>query len=62
MEAEEAERAIAKEGHRKGKHEGEGKEKHHTLHHAKEEQLEQLAKSFRSKKPNIRGKTNKQEK
>ena len=31
MEAEEAERAIAKEGHRKGKHEGEGKEKHHTL-------------------------------
>ena len=52
MEAEEAERAIAKEGHRKGKHEGEGKEKHHTLHHAK---------SFRSKKPNIRGKTNKQE-
>ena len=49
MEAEEAERAIAKEGHRKGKHEGEGKEKHHTLHHAK---------SFRSKKPNIRGKTN----
>mgnify|MGYP007043427839 FL=1 len=62
MEAEEAERAIAKEGHRKGKHEGEGKEKHHTLHHAKEEQLEQLAKSFRSKKPNIRGKRNKQEK
>ena len=61
MEAEEAERAIAKEGHRKGKHEGEGKEKHHTLHHAKEEQLEQLAKSFRSKKPNIRGKRNKQE-
>ena len=60
MEAEEAERAIAKEGHREGKHEGEGKEKHHTLHHAKEEQLEQLAKSFRSKKPNIRGKTNKQ--
>ena len=53
MEAEEAERAIAKEGHREGKHEGEGKEKHHTLHHAK---------SFRSKKPNIRGKTNKQEK
>ena len=52
MEAEEAERAIAKEGHREGKHEGEGKEKHHTLHHAK---------SFRSKKPNIRGKTNKQE-
>jgi len=49
MEAEEAERAIAKEGHREGKHEGEGKEKHHTLHHAK---------SFRSKKPNIRGKTN----
>jgi hypothetical protein len=62
MEAEEAERAIAKEGHRQGKHEGEGKEKHHTLHHAKEEQLEQLAKSFRSKKPNIRGKTNKKEK
>ena len=52
METEEAERAIAKEGHREGKHEGEGKEKHHTLHHAK---------SFRSKKPNIRGKTNKQE-
>jgi hypothetical protein len=49
MEAEEAERAIAKEGHREGKHEGEGKQKHHRLHHAK---------SFRSKKPNIRGKTN----